>query len=114
MRPTRASIPPRSSTSPSPRPSSSRSTPSPDDSRELQAFVLELGRALSLAGTAASETQERLSAVASPGGVADARVVGLPAPRRISFGRAGSATSESSPQFAGALRLDQISALYEL
>jgi len=32
----------------------------------------------------------------------------------IAFGRAGWATTESIPQLAGALRLDQISALYEL
>src|SRR3954467_12081696 len=114
MRPTRASTQARPSTSPSPRPSSSRSTPSPDDSGELQAFVLELGRALSLAGTAVSETQERLSAVANASGVADARVIVLPTALMISFGRTGSATIESIPQLAGALRLDQISSLYEL
>src|SRR5262245_28763368 len=114
MRPTRASTPPRSSTSPSPRPSSSRSTPSPADDAELQAFVLELGRALSLAGTAVSETQERLSAVAAASGEADARVIVLPTALMISFGRTGSATIESIPQVSGALRLDQISALYEL
>jgi uncharacterized membrane protein YjjP (DUF1212 family) len=108
------STPPRSSISPSPRPSSSRSTPSPADDRELQAFVLELGRALSLAGTAVSETQERLSAVAAASGVADARVIVLPTALMISFGRTGSATIESIPQVSGALRLDQISALYEL
>ena len=38
----------------------------------------------------------------------------LPTALIIAFGRAGWATIESIPQFAGALRLDQISALYEL
>jgi hypothetical protein len=46
--------------------------------------------------------------------VADARVIVLPTALMISFGPTGSATIESIPQLAGALRLDQISALYEL
>jgi len=81
---------------------------------ELHAFVLELGRALALAGAAVSETQERLTAVAAASGVQGARVVVLPTALIIAFGRAGSATIESIPQSAGSLRLDQISALYEL
>jgi len=81
---------------------------------ELHAFVLELGRSLSLAGTAVSETQERLTAVAAASGEPDARVVVFPTALMIAFGRAGSATIESIPQLAGGLRLDQISALYEL
>jgi uncharacterized membrane protein YjjP (DUF1212 family) len=86
----------------------------PDGVRELHAFVLELGRALALAGTAVSETQERLSAVAAASGVPDSRVVVLPTALIIAFERGGSASIESIPQFAGALRLDQISALYDL
>jgi uncharacterized membrane protein YjjP (DUF1212 family) len=80
----------------------------------MHAFVLELGRALSLAGTAVSETQERLTAVALASGVPDARVVVLPTALIISLGRAEWASIESIPQFGGGLRLDQISALYEL
>jgi uncharacterized membrane protein YjjP (DUF1212 family) len=76
--------------------------------------VLELGRALSLAGTAVSETQERLTRIAAASGGSDARVVVLPTALMIAFGRAGWATIESTPQHAGTLRLDQISALYEL
>jgi uncharacterized membrane protein YjjP (DUF1212 family) len=38
----------------------------------------------------------------------------LPTALIIAFGRAGNATIESVPQLAGTLRLDQISALYEL
>ena len=41
------------------------SLPDATDVGELHAFVLELGRALSLAGTAVSETQERLSRIAA-------------------------------------------------
>src|SRR5690349_3577028 len=90
-----------------------RSGSSPDP-RELHAFVLELGRALSLAGTAVSETQERLVRVAESSGADEARIVVLPTALIISFGRAGWATIESIPQLAGPMRLDQISALYEL
>ena len=89
-------------------------TRDPDELRELHAFVLELGRTLSLAGTAVSETQERLTAIAAANGAQDARIVVLPTALIIAFGRAGWATVESIPQLAGALRLDQISTLYEL
>jgi uncharacterized membrane protein YjjP (DUF1212 family) len=82
--------------------------------RDMQAFVLELGRALALAGTAVSETQERLTAVAAASGIPDARVVVLPTALIISLGPAGLASIESIPQFGGGLRLDQISALYDL
>lgn len=69
---------------------------------------------LSLAGTAVSETQERLTAIAAANGAHDARVVVFPTALMIAFGRADWATIESIPQFAGGLRLDQISELYEL
>jgi len=82
--------------------------------RELHAFVLELGRALSLAGAAVSETQERLTRIAAANGADDARIVVLPTALMIAFGRAGWATIEAIPQMTGALRLDQISDLYEL
>jgi uncharacterized membrane protein YjjP (DUF1212 family) len=81
---------------------------------DLHAFVLETGRALSLAGTAVSETQQRLSRIAAAGGARDARVVVLPTALLIAFGRAGWATVEMTPQVEGTLRLDQISALYDL
>ena len=61
-----------------------------------------------------SETQERLSTIAAATGGADARVVVLPTALMIAFGPGGWATIESTPQHASALRLDQISALYEL
>jgi len=82
---------------------------------ELHAFVLELGRALALAGAAVSETQDRLRRIAAANGAEDARIVVLPTALLIAFGRAGWATIESVPQVAGsALRLDQTSALYDL
>jgi hypothetical protein len=40
----------------------------PGEIRDLHAFVLELGRALSLAGTAVSETQDRLRPSPPPAG----------------------------------------------
>ena len=80
----------------------------------LHEYILELGRALSLAGAAVGETQERLTRIARASGAAEARIVVLPTALMISFGPAGWATIESIPQLAGTLRLDQISALYEL
>lgn len=88
--------------------------PDPAEVRELHAFVLAIGRALSLAGTAVSETQRRLTTIAAANGVDDARIVVLPTTLMIAFGRARWTTIESIPQLTGALRLDQISALYEL
>ena len=81
---------------------------------ELHEYILELGSALSLAGAAVGETQERLTTIARASGAAEARIVVLPTALMISFGRAGWATIESIPQLAAALRLDQVSALYEL
>jgi len=52
--------------------------PEAADVDELHAFVLELGRALSLAGTAVSETQERLTVIAGASGAPNARIVVLP------------------------------------
>lgn len=80
----------------------------------LGAFILELGRGLSLAGTAVSETQDRLMTVAEANGAPDARVVVLPTTLIVSLGQAQRATLELVPQRTGALRLDQISALYEV
>ena len=84
------------------------------DARQLHVFLLELGRALSLAGTAVSETQERLLRIASANGATHARIVVFPTALMIAFGRAHRATLESIPQRTGALRLDQIALLYEV
>jgi uncharacterized membrane protein YjjP (DUF1212 family) len=80
----------------------------------LRRFVLEVGRALSLAGTAVGETEVRLARIAAACGVPDARVVVLPTALLISLGRGRPTTIEEIPQQGGAMRLDQISALYEL
>src|SRR3954453_20154166 len=84
------------------------------DTDALHAFLLELGRSLSLAGAAVSETQERLEAIAAANGADRARVVVLPTALIIAFGRGGAASIESIPQLGETLRLDQISALYEV
>jgi uncharacterized membrane protein YjjP (DUF1212 family) len=86
----------------------------PADGLLMRRFVLELGRALSLAGAPVSETQERLTRVARANGVPDARVVVLPTALLISLGRGRPSTIEAIPQHRGGLRLDQISALYDL
>jgi uncharacterized membrane protein YjjP (DUF1212 family) len=84
------------------------------DEPGLHAFVLEIGRALSLAGTAVGETQQRLTRIATANGVADPRIVVLPTTLLIAFGADGRATIEPIPQLSGILRLDQISVLYGL
>jgi uncharacterized membrane protein/uncharacterized membrane protein YjjP (DUF1212 family) len=80
----------------------------------LLAVLLEFGRALALAGTAVSETQERLVRIAAANGAPDTRVVVLPTALMIATGPVGMSTVESVPQQTGTLRLDQISVLYEL
>jgi uncharacterized membrane protein YjjP (DUF1212 family) len=86
----------------------------PADDVALRRFVLEVGGALSLAGTAVSETQTRLARIAQANGVRDARVIALPTALLISLGATRPTTIEIIPQQRGVLRLDQISALYEL
>ncbi len=89
-------------------------TPDVPHSHELHAFVLEIGRALSLSGAAVSETQERLTAIAAANEMYDARILVLPTALIISLGRADWAAVESIPQLTDSWRLDQVSALYEL
>ncbi|HEU5107556.1 MAG TPA: threonine/serine exporter family protein [Micromonosporaceae bacterium] len=84
------------------------------EARGLHAFLLEVGRSLSLAGAAVNETQERLTRIAAANGAPDARIVVLPTALMLATGPAHRATIESVPSLAGALRLDQISVLYEL
>jgi uncharacterized membrane protein YjjP (DUF1212 family) len=76
--------------------------------------VLELGRALGLAGAAVGEIQERLTAVAAASGARDARIVVLPTVLLVAFGPGEWTTIEATPQLTDTLRLDQISALYAL
>jgi len=80
----------------------------------LYAFVLEAGRALSLSGAPVGETQERLARIAEANGAGGVRVVVLPTALLIALDPAGFATVESIPQLDGALRLDQISAVYDV
>jgi uncharacterized membrane protein/uncharacterized membrane protein YjjP (DUF1212 family) len=84
------------------------------DLERLKVFLLEVGRALGLAGTAVSETQERLARIAAANGAHDARVVVLPTALMIDMDGAGGSTVEAVPQLTGTLRLDQISVLYGL
>lgn len=80
----------------------------------LYEFVLEAGRALSLAGAPVGETQDRLVRIAAAGGAADVRVIAMPTALVIALDHAGPATIESVPQLTGTLRLDQISVVYEV
>jgi uncharacterized membrane protein YjjP (DUF1212 family) len=80
----------------------------------LYEFVLEAGRALSLAGAPVGETQERLTRIATAGGADGVRVISMPTALVIALDRAGPATIESVPQLTGTLRLDQISVVYDV
>jgi uncharacterized membrane protein/uncharacterized membrane protein YjjP (DUF1212 family) len=80
----------------------------------LRAVLLEVGRSLALAGTAVSETQERLARIATANGAPHARVVVFPTALLIDVHGAGGSTVEAVPQLTGTLRLDQISVLYGL
>lgn len=86
----------------------------PDGSRDLHAFVLGLGRALGQAGATVNEIQERLTRVAAAAGARNARIVVLPTALMIAFGQGHWTAIESIHPTDGTLRLDQISALYDL
>jgi uncharacterized membrane protein YjjP (DUF1212 family) len=85
-----------------------------EQERELLDFVLQIGRAMNQAGTAVNETQDRLVRIAAAYGADAARIVVLPTMLIVSLGRAETATIERVPQVGALLRLDQISALFEL
>lgn len=80
----------------------------------LYGFVLEAGRALTLAGASVGETQERLTRIAAANGAAGVRVIAFPTALVIALDSAGPATIETIPQLTGALRLDQISVVYDV
>lgn len=84
------------------------------DTESLHAFLLDLGRALTLAGAAVSETQERLARVAAANHATSARIVVLPTALIVASQPDKWATIEAIPQLGGLMRLDQISAVYEL
>ncbi|GIJ47911.1 hypothetical protein Val02_47970 [Virgisporangium aliadipatigenens] len=84
------------------------------DAAALHAFVVEVGRALNLAGTAVSETQERLMRIAAANHAGDARIIVLPTAIVITLGPAGPTSVEAVPRLSAPLRLDQVSALYDI
>lgn len=86
----------------------------PHESRDLHAFVLGIGRALSQANASVTENQERLTRIAAASGADNARIVVLPTALMIAFGPARWTAIESVNTTEGTLRLDQISALYDL
>ena len=81
---------------------------------EREAFLLELGGALILAGAGVAEVQERLLRVAAAGGDGDARILVFPTALIVSSGPGAWATADTIPSLASDLRLDQISELYAL
>ena len=82
--------------------------------RELQQFLLYLGSALTAAGEAVNEIEDRLRRVAAAYGAPSARVSVLPTYLVVSLEPGRAATLEPTQQLRGGLRLDQTAALYEL
>lgn len=87
--------------------------PEPDPA-ELQQFLLLLGSGLTAAGEAVNEIQRRLLVVAEAYGATDARFAVLPTFIVVAMDPSHPATLEPTTQLGGALRLDQVSALYEI
>lgn len=80
------------------------------ETRDLLAFVVELGAAISATGEAAYTVQRRLEKVAGAYGVSHARISAFPTFMMVTLGRGEPVTLEiSSPPSVA--RLDQISAL---
>jgi uncharacterized membrane protein YjjP (DUF1212 family) len=81
---------------------------------ELQQFLLYLGSALTAAGEAVNEIEDRLRRVAAAYGAPDARISVLPTYLVVALEPGRPAGLEPTRQLRGGLRLDQIAALYEL
>src|SRR5262245_60397744 len=84
------------------------------DDAELQQFLLYLGSALTAAGEAVNEIEHHLKNVAAAYGAHDARFAVLPTFTVVSLDPGRPATLEPTRQLRGALRLDQISAVYRI
>jgi uncharacterized membrane protein YjjP (DUF1212 family) len=82
--------------------------------RELREFLLYLGSALTAAGEAVNEIQNRLRRVAAAYGAPHARFSVLPTYVVLSLAPGSAATLEPTYQLRGGLRLDQTAALYDL
>ena len=82
--------------------------------RELQEFLLFLGSALTAAGEAVNQIEERLVRVATAYGAPHARVSVLPTYLVLAMEPGRPATLEPTQQLRGGLRLDQTAAVYEV
>jgi uncharacterized membrane protein YjjP (DUF1212 family) len=81
---------------------------------ELEAFLLALGRGLVLAGAPVSQVQERLVAVAKAYGAPRARILAFPTFFQVVVEPGRATMTELTRDPNGTLRLDQVTALYEL
>ncbi|MEU8612439.1 threonine/serine exporter family protein [Actinoplanes sp. NPDC048791] len=82
--------------------------------RDLRQFLLYLGSAMTAAGEAVNQIEERLCRVAAVYGAPDARVSVLPTYLVVALEPGRSATLEPTRQLRGSLRLDQTAAVYDL
>lgn len=81
---------------------------------ELEAFLLALGRALVAAGAPVNEIQARLLAVAEAYGAPRARILVFPTFLQVVIEPGRATMTDLARSAGGALRLDQITALYEV
>jgi uncharacterized membrane protein YjjP (DUF1212 family) len=85
-----------------------------DETRDLQAFVVELGAALSATGETVTLVQERLTCVTRAYGADAATVSAFPTYLMVAMGRGEPTTVELTAPLAGPPRLDQIAAVDRL
>jgi uncharacterized membrane protein YjjP (DUF1212 family) len=97
--------------SPAVRPVSDLEAPELDELRE---FLLSLGSALTAAGSAVNEIEDRLRVVAAAYGAPAARIVVVPTFVVLSLEPGREATLEPIQQLDGPLRLDQTAAVFEV
>ncbi|GAA2716406.1 MULTISPECIES: threonine/serine exporter family protein [Actinoplanes] len=86
----------------------------PPDEKDLQQLLLFLGSALTAAGEAVNQIEERLLRVAAAYGAPQARVSVLPTYVVLSLEPGRPATLEPTRALRGGLRLDQTTAVYDV
>ncbi len=86
----------------------------PRGSADLEAFVVELGAAMTGAGESVYSVQERLTRVTVAYGAASARISAFPTFMMVTMGRGEPAVIEITSSVAAEPRLDQIAALDRL
>jgi uncharacterized membrane protein YjjP (DUF1212 family) len=88
--------------------------PGPEELRDLQTFVVQLGSAMNAAGESAYSVQDRLARVAAAYGASSARITAFPTFLMVTMGRGEPAALETTAALGNVPRLDRIAALDDL